>query len=75
MKKALLFICLLFFVGCLGHEVGTNYNYALEEYKCSEQEYKVAIKESTICRQNTDYSKTYCFSTSIMRNCKVMVRK
>lgn len=47
---------------------------APEVYTCTDDQMAKAEAEAEWCNENTDYFSTYCYGTSIMRNCEAPAR-
>lgn len=47
---------------------------ALHETKCSKEEFEKVVLETNYCIEKTSYSRTYCLASSMVRNCKRIIK-
>lgn len=65
--KYLLILLVMLLSGCIGRE---SWRDASLDYECTEEQHSKLMKETQFCIDNIAYHSTYCYGSSIIRNCK-----
>ena len=68
--KNIIYIFLIFLLFCNCYDP----NVALFSHRCSKEQFEKVMYESKWCDDNTEYSGTYCFNCSIIRNCDEIIK-